>query len=201
VSLSRTSRQRCCPAGGVLGQLVKQYKKLSNWELGWGVLETRQIVGETLKSQANIKSKVIAIPVDGFLDYFDDCELVAQRLQHAGRELVRRWNEQQPKKVLDWTDEICREEWRGRGGKVETSIYETILSTYAFFVRNEDKPDAVIAESDLKVRASAVALLSLRVVDSLAPPLAGAHQAAHHPRLQQGRRRTRQGLAQDRRVP
>lgn len=138
-------------AGGVLGQLVKQYKKLSNWDLGWGVLETRQITGENGKAEAKIKTRVVAIPLDGFVKYFGDCELVAARLEKAAEQLVQRWNQQEPKKVLEWKDSIEEQEWVGRGGKKENSVYELILSTYAFFVSSTGDSRAVITPADLKV--------------------------------------------------
>jgi hypothetical protein len=179
--------------GGVLGNVVKQYKQVANWVLGWGVLETQQLAGVNSKNAAQIETKAIVIPLAGFLTYFADCERVAVRLERAGDELVRRWNAQQPKKVLDWKDEIHRDEWEGKDGTTETSIFETTLSTYAFFVSRENKNDAVITKNDLKVRSTRSTCCCCCgcgwcITASL---VAGHHQAAHDRRLLQQARRAR----------
>lgn len=80
---------------------------------------------------------------------------MALRLESAAGELVKRYNDRYPRKVFDWNEEICKEVWTGRNGKVETTIFDLTLSTYAFFVANQaGRPGASIARADLKASLS-----------------------------------------------
>lgn len=130
---------------------MKRYKTLADDTWGWGVLETQQLQGANAKQAGKILGKAAVVPLDGFFDYFHDCEVVVGRLKQAADELVRRWNVAQPKRVLDWNDEICRHSWTTKTGQQEESVFEVTLSSYQFFRHNEYNPRALITPRDLKV--------------------------------------------------
>jgi hypothetical protein len=91
------------------------------------------------------------VPLDGLVEYYADLDVVSSRLETASRQLVQRWNALIVKKSLEWQDEICRQDWIGRAGKAETTIFEVRLSTYGFFTAHRENPSAVITTADVKV--------------------------------------------------
>lgn len=138
--------------GKDLGILVRQYSRLANWEFGWGVFETHRVTNDrSEEAKAKIATHVIAVPLDGLLDYLFDADVVADRLQAAAVQLVKRWNQRMPRKALEWNDEICSEVWLSSKKKQESSVFELTLSTYGFHQANKEKEDVQITQADLKV--------------------------------------------------
>lgn len=153
--------------------MFRQYKRLGKWETGYCSHATEQLQGTEKKPV--IKHCVSMVPADGQLHYYKDLDLVVSRLTKAGQELVRRYNALDRKRSVEWKDEICRQEWVGYSGVLETTIHQVQLSLYAF---NSGK-GGVAQLSDVKVRPPPPDSSSLtRLILSVRPP--GFHQDGHH---------------------
>ncbi len=139
------------PASPNLRDILRQYNHLANWEYGYAVHECVQVTGVTSTHVPVTKRSAALIPLDGLLAYYEDIDLVVGRLETAAAELARRWNARTVKSALEWRDLICRCDWDGRDGRAESTLFELVLSTYAFYVHNLENPEASITEADIKV--------------------------------------------------
>ena len=131
--------------------LVRDYTKLANWEFGWGILETQHFQDE---KKTKVVPAIFAVPLDSLVDYYADCELVAERVEKAAEQLVSRWNSLRTKTALEWKDEICRHNWVGKDKKAHKTIFEVKLSSYVFLLEHRKHPGApipTITAADLKV--------------------------------------------------
>lgn len=138
-----------CDYVGDYHKIVTDYNKLADWKYGYAIHETTQVYGDF--SNPVPKHCVGMVPLDGMMEYYSDLDVVVFRLEQACRQLVQRWNDLPIKKSLEWRDEICRQDWLGRGSKAETTIFEVRLSTYGFFNANRGNQGAVISTDDVKV--------------------------------------------------
>jgi hypothetical protein len=102
------------------------------------------------------------VPLPGQLEYYRDIDVVIGRLSAAALQLVANYNASKVKKPLEWKDLICRQDWIGRRGKQETTLFQQELSCWNFYKKNGGTPAAPpMTVADLKVCISAASLSPL----------------------------------------
>ena len=132
---------------GELLKMKKEYDRLSNWSDGWMILSTDGWDGA--RGQEFNKKKLFhtMVPMGDGLEYFSKPKEVALRLLRAAQTLCARYNQQQGrKKPATWRESISETCWRNTKGKMETTVFEVILSTYNFHQQ------AVVAKVDQRHR-------------------------------------------------
>jgi hypothetical protein len=135
----------------VEAEQFRQYQDIANWDDGVGLHETGQIIGEG-SLHPTPKRCIGMVPLDGMLEYYRDLDLVIKRLSHASSLLVANYNALTRKKSLEWKDLICRQDWIGKGGRKETTLFQLELSTYNFCKMGRVGPEGIMKTTDVKVR-------------------------------------------------
>jgi hypothetical protein len=136
---------------GEASDQLREYQDIANWDDGIAVHETEQIVGEGGPNPV-AKRCIGLVPLGGQVDYYTDMDQVINRLSAAALQLVANYNGARIKKSLEWKDLICRQDWVGRRGRQETTLFQVELSTYNFFKMAFTGPKPPMTVSDVKVR-------------------------------------------------
>jgi len=126
---------------------MRDYEKLAAWDYGWSIHETEVPSGNDFPN----KLRFALVPLEGVVDYYVDLDEVAGRLRDAGHELVRRYNGLEVRRALEWKNLIHRQDWRGKDGRPETTLFELRLSTYAFHQSHAEERHTPISFEQLKV--------------------------------------------------
>jgi hypothetical protein len=155
---------------------MREYERLAAWDFGWSIHETEAPSGNDFPN----KLRFALVPLDGLVDYYANPDEVTGLLRDAGEELVRRYNDLEVKRALEWKDLICRQDWRGKDGRAETTFFEVRVSSYAVHQANMEceERNQDISFSQLKVPSASRRVLLTRLISLLSPP--GRDQDGHH---------------------
>jgi hypothetical protein len=133
-------------AGSLYG-LRKESRSLADFSDGIAWLHTRR----------QNRDFAVLIPLRGFLSFFSDLKDVGARISTKGNEVVAKWqeyNKDRPKgqrRPIGWITEICRYEWRGIRGKIDRTIFELQINSYAATAALQHEDDPQIVQGDLKI--------------------------------------------------
>ena len=154
--------------------MMRKYEKLAAFDLGYALHETG-VFTPAGSAKYPRKPHVSLVPLDGMVAYYHDLDIVVARLEVAAVELVSRFNNRAIKRPLEWRDEICRQDWIGKNGRPETTIFELRLTTYGFFLSGVVHP---INTADLKVPLTFSQGLLMGLISLFAST--GSNQDEHH---------------------